>query len=126
MKINSRTGYAVKALLELLSIVRKGKIVKPVTLESIATATKISLSYLEQIFGKLGKAKIVTSTRGPGGGYLLANYSSKITVFDIMMAVDNGEYEVPQWLDPSNTLVGNMKETTLEALYLFQNKEIVK
>jgi Rrf2 family iron-sulfur cluster assembly transcriptional regulator len=60
----------------------------PVTLAGIADRQKISLSYLEQLFGKLRRYKLVSSVRGPGGGYRLARDMSKITVADIIIAVD--------------------------------------
>jgi Rrf2 family iron-sulfur cluster assembly transcriptional regulator len=60
----------------------------PVTLAGIAERQKISLSYLEQLFGKLRRHKLVSSVRGPGGGYRLAREMSRITVADIIVAVD--------------------------------------
>jgi Rrf2 family iron-sulfur cluster assembly transcriptional regulator len=60
----------------------------PVTLASISERQKISLSYLEQLFGKLRRHNIVESVRGPGGGYYLARPSSKISIADIVVAVD--------------------------------------
>ncbi|MBS0555246.1 MAG: Rrf2 family transcriptional regulator, partial [Proteobacteria bacterium] len=60
----------------------------PVTLAGIAERQKISLSYLEQLFGKLRRHKLVSSVRGPGGGYRLAREMDAITVADIIIAVD--------------------------------------
>jgi Rrf2 family iron-sulfur cluster assembly transcriptional regulator len=60
----------------------------PVTLAGISQRQKISLSYLEQLFGKLRRFNIVESTRGPGGGYTLARQSTEISVADIIVAVD--------------------------------------
>jgi Rrf2 family iron-sulfur cluster assembly transcriptional regulator len=60
----------------------------PVTLAGIAERQKISLSYLEQLFGKLRRYKLVSSVRGPGGGYRLARGMDRITVADIIIAVD--------------------------------------
>jgi Rrf2 family iron-sulfur cluster assembly transcriptional regulator len=60
----------------------------PVTLAGIAERQKISLSYLEQLFGKLRRYKLVSSVRGPGGGYRLARKMDEITVADIIVAVD--------------------------------------
>jgi Rrf2 family iron-sulfur cluster assembly transcriptional regulator len=60
----------------------------PVALADIAERQKISLSYLEQLFGRLRRAGIVESVRGPGGGYLLARPLSDITVSEIILAVD--------------------------------------
>jgi Rrf2 family iron-sulfur cluster assembly transcriptional regulator len=60
----------------------------PVTLAAISERQHISLSYLEQLFGKLRRAKLVNSVRGPGGGYCLAKTTESITVADIISAVD--------------------------------------
>jgi len=55
---------------------------------ALANAKKISLSYLEQLFGKLRKHNIVVAVRGPGGGYYLARPAASISVADIIVAVD--------------------------------------
>jgi len=60
----------------------------PVTLATISERQHISLSYLEQLFGKLRRAKLVNSVRGPGGGYNLAKPIADITVAEIISAVD--------------------------------------
>jgi Rrf2 family iron-sulfur cluster assembly transcriptional regulator len=61
---------------------------KPVALADIAERQEISLSYLEQLFGKLRKGGLVKSVRGPGGGYLLAREAGEVRVSDIILAVD--------------------------------------
>jgi Rrf2 family iron-sulfur cluster assembly transcriptional regulator len=60
----------------------------PVTLAEISGRQKISLSYLEQLFGKLRRHQLVESVRGPGGGYCLAKETGQLTVADIILAVD--------------------------------------
>lgn len=60
----------------------------PVTLATISERQQISLSYLEQLFGKLRRNGIVESVRGPGGGYNLARPANKITIAEIVVAVD--------------------------------------
>ena len=60
----------------------------PVTLSGISARQKISLSYLEQLFGKLRRNAIVDSVRGPGGGYCLARDASLVTIADIIIAVE--------------------------------------
>jgi len=60
----------------------------PVTLAGIAERQKISLSYLEQLFGKLRRNRLVSSVRGPGGGYCLAKQMEQVSVADIIQAVD--------------------------------------
>jgi Rrf2 family iron-sulfur cluster assembly transcriptional regulator len=59
-----------------------------VTLASISERQKISLSYLEQLFGKLRRSNLVESVRGPGGGYYLARTATKIKIAEIVVAVD--------------------------------------
>lgn len=61
---------------------------KPTTLADVADRQEISLSYLEQLFGHLRRGQLVTSVRGPGGGYLLARSAAEIRVADVIMAVD--------------------------------------
>jgi Rrf2 family iron-sulfur cluster assembly transcriptional regulator len=61
---------------------------KPVSLADIATRQEISLSYLEQLFGKLRRGGLVKSVRGPGGGYLLSRQASETRISDIVLAVD--------------------------------------
>ena len=60
----------------------------PVALADIADRQEISLSYLEQLFGRLRKGGLVKSVRGPGGGYLLARPTAQMRVSDIILAVD--------------------------------------
>jgi Rrf2 family iron-sulfur cluster assembly transcriptional regulator len=59
-----------------------------VTLASISQRQDISLSYLEQLFGKLRRHELVASTRGPGGGYTMGRPMSEISVADVIYAVD--------------------------------------
>jgi Rrf2 family iron-sulfur cluster assembly transcriptional regulator len=60
----------------------------PVTLAEISGRQRISLSYLEQLFGKLRRHRLVESVRGPGGGYHLARDLGEVSVADIILAVD--------------------------------------
>lgn len=84
MKLSTKGRYAVMALADL-ACQSKGQ---PIALADIAQRQDISLSYLEQLFGKLRKCAQVKSVRGPGGGYLLARPASEIRISDIIMAVD--------------------------------------
>ncbi|MDD5180312.1 MAG: Rrf2 family transcriptional regulator [Gallionellaceae bacterium] len=84
MRLTTKGRFAVTAMVDLA--IRGGK--DPVTLASISERQKISLSYLEQLFGKLRRHHIVESVRGPGGGYYLARPSSEISVADVIVAVD--------------------------------------
>lgn len=84
MKLSTRGRYAVMAMADLARI-ENGK---PVTLSDIAERQEISLSYLEQLFAQLRRAGLVTSMRGPGGGYRLAQAASDTRISDIILAVD--------------------------------------
>jgi Rrf2 family iron-sulfur cluster assembly transcriptional regulator len=84
MKLTTRGRYAVTAMLDLA--INGGP--QPVSLADISGRQEISLSYLEQLFAKLRRGKLVTSARGPGGGYRLARSGTDIFVAQIIDAVD--------------------------------------
>lgn len=84
MRLTTKGRFAVTAMIDLA--MRHGA--GPVTLAGISERQKISLSYLEQLFGKLRRKGLVESVRGPGGGYCLAKPMSDISVADVILAVD--------------------------------------
>lgn len=84
MRLTTKGRYAVTAVLDLALHQDKG----PVSLAAISERQGISLSYLEQLFAKLRRNDIVSSTRGPGGGYSLKNSTDNISVSDVILAVD--------------------------------------
>ena len=84
MKLTTKGRYAVTALLDLALHDSEG----PVCLHEIATRQDISLPYLEQLFTRLRRRGLVTSTRGPGGGYNLGRGPAEIPVAEIISAVD--------------------------------------
>lgn len=84
MRLTTKGRFAVTAMVDLA--MRQGR--GPVTLAAISERQGISLSYLEQLFGKLRRHKLVSSVRGPGGGYCLAQSAQAITVADVIAAVD--------------------------------------
>lgn len=84
MKLTTKGRYAVTALLDLALHDGEG----PVCLSEIAARQDISLPYLEQLFTRLRRRGLVTSTRGPGGGYNLGRTAAEIRVADIISAVD--------------------------------------
>lgn len=84
MRLTTKGRFAVTAMLDLATRGEKN----PVTLAAISERQRISLSYLEQLFGKLRRSNIVESVRGPGGGYYLARPAEKITIAEIILAVD--------------------------------------
>lgn len=84
MKLSTRGRYAVMAMADLANKSRG----QPIPLAAIAQRQEISLSYLEQLFGKLRRGHLVNSVRGPGGGYKLARDATDIRISDIILAVD--------------------------------------
>lgn len=84
MRLTTKGRFAVTAMLDLA--LRDGN--GPITLAGISDRQKISLSYLEQLFGKLRRNALVESVRGPGGGYCLARGTGEISVAEIIRAVD--------------------------------------
>jgi Rrf2 family iron-sulfur cluster assembly transcriptional regulator len=89
MRLSTKGRYAVMAMADLAGQAPgSGDRTKPVALADIAERQDISLSYLEQLFAKLRRSGLVTSVRGPGGGYRLARPSSELRIADIIVAVD--------------------------------------
>jgi len=86
MRLTTKGRYAVTAMLDLALHGADG----PVTLADIAARQAISQAYLEQLFGKLKRARLVQSLRGPGGGYALAQPAEGISVSDIIASVGEG------------------------------------
>ncbi|MBU8538646.1 Rrf2 family transcriptional regulator [Falsiroseomonas tokyonensis] len=93
MRLSTRGRYAVMAMVELAA--REGDSPEAgapgrqqVSLAEIAQAQRLSLAYLEQLFGPLRRAGLVASTRGPGGGYRLARAAREISIAAIVDAVD--------------------------------------
>lgn len=84
MRLTTKGRFAVTAMIDLGLRSTNG----PVALAAISQRQQISLSYLEQLFGKLRRHELVESTRGPGGGYSLGRKAEEITVADIIVAVD--------------------------------------
>jgi Rrf2 family iron-sulfur cluster assembly transcriptional regulator len=88
MQISTRGRYAVMAMADLAARQASGCVCGPVCLAEIAARQQLSLSYLEQLFGKLRRAGLVASARGPGGGYRLARPAGTIAIADIVGAVE--------------------------------------
>lgn len=84
MRLTTKGRFAVTAMID---VALHGDD-NPVTLAAVSERQRISLSYLEQLFGKLRRSGIVDSVRGPGGGYNLARAASELSVADIILAVD--------------------------------------
>ncbi len=88
MQISTKGRYAVMAMVDLASRAADDCECGPVCLADIAARQQLSQSYLEQLFGKLRRADLVCSARGPGGGYRLARPSEAIAIAEIVSAVD--------------------------------------
>ena len=84
MKLTNKGRYAVMAMADLASNTNKG----PISLAEISLRQNISLAYLEQIFLKLKNNKLVRSSRGANGGYILDKPASEIKLSNIIYAVD--------------------------------------
>jgi Rrf2 family iron-sulfur cluster assembly transcriptional regulator len=84
MRLTTKGRFAVTAMMDLALRGDDG----PVALAGVSERQKISLSYLEQLFGKLRRYSLVDSVRGPGGGYCIARPLNMVTVADIVRAVD--------------------------------------
>lgn len=84
MRLTTKGRYAVTAMLDLAIHADRG----PISLADISQRQEISLSYLEQLFAKLRKNALVSSVRGPGGGYKLQRASEAIFIAEIIDAVN--------------------------------------
>lgn len=85
MRLSTKSRYAVTSLLDMVLHSDEG----PVSLAEISERQGISLSYLEQLFAKMRRNKLVISTRGPGGGYRLSTDPARVNISDIIKAVDD-------------------------------------
>lgn len=91
MRLSTRGRYAVMAMVEMAARERLGQAcagAPPVTLGEIAQAQHLSVAYLEQLFGRLRRAGLVASARGPGGGYRLARPAAEIAIAEVVDAAD--------------------------------------
>lgn len=89
MKLTTKGRFAVTAILDIAMHEAASETkTKPITLAGISERQDISLSYLEQLFSRLRKHGLVSSVRGPGGGYRIAKNTADISVAEIITAVD--------------------------------------
>jgi len=129
MRLTTKGRYAVTAVLDLAIHQGQG----PISLADIADRQGISLSYLEQLFSKLRRRALVSSVRGPGGGYHLARDASAIYVAEVITAVDehidttrcggNGNCKDSGpclthdlWMDLSDRIYGYLNNISLQDL----------
>jgi len=130
MKISTKGRYATRAMIDLAQ--HYGK--TPVLLKDISARQGISLRYLEQIVSSLIAARVVTSTRGPRGGVMLARPPQKIKLSEVIQVmegpiapvdcVDNPGMctRAPScaardvWTDLAKAMYGVLESTTLQDL----------
>ena len=118
MHLTTKGRFAVTAMIDLSLRQHRG----PVTLAGISQRQHISLSYLEQLFAKLRRHKLVESTRGPGGGYRLARPMESVTVADIISAVD----EPPPPMQSGSRETGNNDQgSATHELWASLNRQMI-
>lgn len=139
MRLTTKGRYAVTAMLDLALHSSS----KPISLASISERQGISLSYLEQLFSKLRKRNLVSSVRGPGGGYQLNHSTSDINVAQIIDAVNEsidatscgGKGDCQQgdiclthylWTDLSDQIHHFLSEISLAKLMLKKDRTLQK
>jgi Rrf2 family protein len=98
MKINTRVRYGLRAILRIA----EGHGGPPVSIATIAEEQEISAKYLEQVIGPLRKAGLVTSQKGVKGGYTLADTPDRITLWQVITALDSHPHLVECVDDPSS------------------------
>jgi len=98
MKLSTKGKYGVRAVYEVARHYGRG----PITIKEISERQGISISYLEQILHKLGKAGLIESVRGPAGGYLLARKPADLTIGDIVRVLE-GPIALSHCLEPGES-----------------------
>jgi Rrf2 family iron-sulfur cluster assembly transcriptional regulator len=135
MRLSTKGRFAVTAMIDVALREKLG----PVPLSDISVRQQISLSYLEQMFSKLRQQGLVSSTRGPGGGYTLGRRTDTITVAEIIAAVEdsapeaNAKEALPAhdmaqdlWDTMNAKLLDFMQSVTLRSLVLEQLAKGIK
>jgi Rrf2 family transcriptional regulator, iron-sulfur cluster assembly transcription factor len=135
MRLTTKGRFAVTAMLDIAL----NEADKPVTLAGISERQDISLSYLEQLFSRLRRQGLVTSVRGPGGGYRLAKAQDEISISNIITAVDElidatqcgGQENCREdgrcmthglWTSLNNKILEYLSEVSLADMVEMQNK----
>jgi Rrf2 family iron-sulfur cluster assembly transcriptional regulator len=113
MKLSTKGRYAMVALADIALQGEEGL----VSLGDISERQSISLPYLEQLFVKLRRAELVTSVRGPGGGYRLARPAADIRVVDVLAAVDEKVDAMHKGAGASGGLSGSRAQSLTNRLW---------
>ena len=114
MKLSTKGRYATVAMADLALSARENL----VTLGEISTRQNISMPYLEQLFVKLRRSKLVISVRGPGGGYRLAKPPHEIRIVDILTAVEESVDAMSQGAGASGGLSGSKAQSMANRLWV--------
>jgi Rrf2 family protein len=96
LRLSTKGQYGVRAIFEIAKNYKKG----PLTIKEIAKRQDVSIAYLEQLLNTLGKAKIIKSQKGPGGGYVLSKKPESISIGIVLKALE-GPVAIAQCLGPS-------------------------
>ena len=120
MRLSTKGRYAVTAMLDLA--IHRGK--GPIALADIAQRQGISLSYLEQLFSRLRKQSLVSSVRGPGGGYQLGKPAEAIAISEIITAVNghNPITQSPTEFNDENYVAAELWNDLSKKIYGYLNK----
>ena len=113
MKLSTKGRYATVAMADLALSARENL----VTLGEISKRQNISMPYLEQLFVKLRRSKLVISVRGPGGGYRLAKPPHQIRIVDILAAVEESVDAMSQGAGASGGLSGSKAQSMANRLW---------
>lgn len=113
MKLSTKGRYAMVALVDI-ALQDDDTLV---TLGEISKRQDISLPYLEQLFVKLRRAELVTSVRGPGGGYRLARPAAEIRVVDVLSAVDETVSALQKGAGASGAASGSRAQSMTNRLW---------
>lgn len=113
MKLTTKGRYAMIALTDI--VLHGGS--QPVKLSEIAQRQDISLAYLEQLFVKLRRAKLVVSLRGPSGGYRLARRAEDIRIVNVFQAVDESVSALDKGAGASGAISGSHAQSMTNQLW---------
>ena len=113
MKLSTKGRYATVAMADLALAAKENL----VTLGEISKRQNISMPYLEQLFVKLRRAKLVISVRGPGGGYRLAKPPHEIRIVDSLTAVEESVDAMSQGAGASGGLSGSKAQSMANRLW---------
>jgi len=144
MRLTTKSRYGTRLILD---IAVNGK-ERPVPLSDVSSRQNISLKYLEQLTGKLKKAGIITSHRGPFGGHMLAKSPAEISIGNIVRTLeestaitDCAEQESQVcgvcnragdclsrwvWLEASRAMFDRLDKITISGLLAMENEEFRK